>query len=68
MLAPMRTMLQCRDLDETINFYTRMLDFTLDAHVGSRSRRPADVVLARLRAGRDHVHPRRAATTPAGPR
>ena len=29
MLEPMRTMLQCRDLDETINFYTHMLDFTL---------------------------------------
>ena len=33
-LAPMRTMLQCRDLDETINFYTQMLDFTLDATWG----------------------------------
>ena len=34
MLAPMRTMLQCRDLDETINFYTQMLNFTLDATWG----------------------------------
>ena len=57
-LAPMRTMLQCRDLDETINFYTRMLELHARRDVGARTRRPADVVLARLRAGRDHVHPR----------
>jgi uncharacterized glyoxalase superfamily protein PhnB len=34
MHEPMRTMLEVNDLDETINFYTKMLGFTLEATWG----------------------------------
>jgi uncharacterized glyoxalase superfamily protein PhnB len=34
MQAPMRTMLQCRDLQVTIDFYTQMLEFSLDGTWG----------------------------------
>jgi catechol 2,3-dioxygenase-like lactoylglutathione lyase family enzyme len=34
MQAPMRTMLQCHDLQETIDFYTQMLEFRLEGTWG----------------------------------
>jgi catechol 2,3-dioxygenase-like lactoylglutathione lyase family enzyme len=41
MRAPMRTMLQANELDETIRFYVEMLDFTLDGTWGPTPDGPA---------------------------
>ena len=40
MKAPMRTMLQARDLDETVGFYTGMLGFTLEGSWGPDPKGP----------------------------
>ena len=41
MRAPMRPMLQARDLDETIRFYTEMLEFALEGTWGPEPDGPA---------------------------
>ena len=56
MHEPMRTMLQVNDLDETVNFYTKMLGFTLEATWGPDPHGPKTWCCDRLRPGVAHVH------------